>query len=101
MVAPTYTETRPAYRPTHAVTVWAVGSLFGGDTDNPGIRDIHMNQGNGPDHHRDNGIYTDGALFVQVGSEMRVFFAAFQSQRLGTDSKGNPVPGAKPLAHLE
>ncbi|MCP1572447.1 uncharacterized protein YukJ [Herbaspirillum rubrisubalbicans] len=97
VVGQNYTENRPAYRPKQAVTVWAVGSLFAADSENPGVHDIHMNQGNGADHRRDNGIYTDGALFVQVGNEMRAFFAAFQSQRLGTDSKGNPVPGALPL----
>ncbi|BBB70215.1 hypothetical protein UNDYM_5962 (plasmid) [Undibacterium sp. YM2] len=100
VVTPTYTESRTAYRPKQAVTVWAVGSLFAAESESPGVHDIHMNQGNGADHRRDNGIYTDGALFVQVGNEMRAFFAAFQSQRLGTDSKGNPVPGAKPLLQL-
>lgn len=57
-----------------------------------GIHDIHMNQGNSGKYKKDNGIYQDGALFIEYAKDKwRAFFFAFQSQSFRTDDKGNAV----------
>ncbi|NVN97682.1 MAG: YukJ family protein [Geobacteraceae bacterium] len=92
-----YTETRDAYPPISPVTAYAIGSVFAPGTPGQGVHDIHMNQGNLGEYMKDNGTYTDGALIVEVENGFRAFFAAFQTQRLPTDNKGNPLPDAKPI----
>lgn len=60
-------------------------------TPDNGIHDIHMNQGNSGKWKRDNGVYQDGAIFIEYpGDKWRAFFFAFQSQTFDTDNKGNP-----------
>lgn len=59
-----------------------------------GIHDIHMNQGNGGQYKKDNGVYQDGAIVIEYpGDKWRAFFFAFQSQTFDTDAHGNPVVG--------
>lgn len=56
-----------------------------------GVHDIHMNQGNGGQYKKDNGIYQDGGLvFEYPGGKWQAFFFAFQSQTFDTDSQGQP-----------
>lgn len=56
-----------------------------------GIHDIHMNQGNGGDFKRDNGIWQDGGILINFPSENKwvALFLAFQSQLWNTDENGN------------
>lgn len=84
-------------------TVYAFGSAFsdGGRVD--GIHDIHMNQGNPvKSHGGDNGIWQDGALFLEMpgtggGMSWTAVFLAFQTESWTTDGAGNPA--AKVHAH--
>lgn len=56
-----------------------------------GIHDIHMNQGNGAQFAKDNGIWQDGALMFQHSNgKWLAIFLAFQSQTFDTDDKGQP-----------
>ncbi len=69
---------------------------FGSAYANPnGIHDIHMNQGNplGGGHEQDNGVWQDGALFVQFTAEQKwsALFIAFQTESWRTDADGNPT----------
>ena len=78
-------------------TIYAFGSAFsdGGRVD--GIHDIHMNQGNPPANHgQDNGIWQDGALFVNLPAQNTwvAIFIAFQTQSWHTDDRGNPLGAA-------
>lgn len=87
-------------------TVYAFGAKWGPELNKKdkyfqfkpgnGIHDIHMNQGNGKQFAKDNGVWQDGALMFQHsnGSWMAIFLA-FQSQTFDTDEKGQPK-GAKP-----
>ena len=53
-----------------------------------------MNQGNPLDNHgQDNGIWQDGALFVNLPAQHTwiAVFIAFQTQSWQTDDQGNPV----------
>ncbi len=60
-----------------------------------GIHDIHMNQGNSGRWKRDNGVFQDGALYIEYpGDKWRAFFFAFQSQTFDTDDEGNPTGSA-------
>jgi len=84
--------------------VYAFGERWGPETKRDqyfrftpgnGIHDIHMNQGNSGKWKGDNGVYQDGAIFVEYpGDKWRAFFFAFQSQTFDTDNKGNPHGGA-------
>lgn len=59
-----------------------------------GIHDIHMNQGNGGQFLRDNGIWQDGGLLIHYPSRNQWvgLFLAFQSQSFHTDDRtGNPI----------
>jgi uncharacterized protein YukJ len=50
-----------------------------------------MNQGNSGKWKRDNGVYQDGAIFIEYPRDKwRAFFFAFQSQTFDTDNNGNP-----------
>ena len=77
-------------------TVYAFGSAYadGGVVD--GIHDIHMNQGNpvsgqGAGHGGDNGVWQDGALFLEMGGMWTAVFLAFQTESWVTDAGGNPA----------
>jgi uncharacterized protein YukJ len=76
-------------------TVYAYGSAFADQGNIDGIHDIHMNQGNpAGSHSQDNGIWQDGALWVNLPSQNDAWiaiFIAFQTQIWNTDSAGNPV----------
>ena len=88
--------------------VYAFGQVWGPETKRDqyfhflpgnGIHDIHMNQGNGGQFKKDNGIYQDGCLIVQSGeTNFTGFFMAFQSQTFDTDENGNPKPGSAAAA---
>ena len=74
--------------------IYAFGSAYadGGKVD--GIHDIHMNQGNPANNHGgDNGVWQDGALFINLPSKgtWTAVFIAFQTESWSTDSAGNPV----------
>src|ERR1700733_70064 len=74
--------------------IYAFGSAYadGGKVD--GIHDIHMNQGNPANNHGgDNGVWQDGALFINLPSKKTwtAVFIAFQTESWTTDSAGNPV----------
>jgi len=74
--------------------IYAFGSAYsdGGRVD--GIHDIHMNQGNPIGNHSgDNGIWQDGALFINLPSQSKwtAVFIAFQTESWNTDGSGNPV----------
>ncbi|MCC8482985.1 MAG: YukJ family protein [Rickettsia endosymbiont of Labidopullus appendiculatus] len=57
-----------------------------------GIHDIHLNQGNYNPHSKDNGIYQDGAIFIETpNNSIKAFFFMFDEQSLNTDDSGNPV----------
>jgi len=57
-----------------------------------GDHNIHMNQGNPPNNHGgDNGIWQDGALFLQMGGSWTAVFLAFQTESWMTDGAGNPA----------
>ena len=82
--------------------IYALGAKWGPEKGRPdqyfkftpgnGIHDIHMNQGNSGNYKKDNGIYQDGALFIEYPQDRwRAFFFAFQSQSFQTDDKGNVV----------
>jgi uncharacterized protein YukJ len=73
--------------------IYAFGSAYadGGKVD--GIHDIHMNQGNPANNHGgDNGVWQDGALFINLPSKKTwtAVFIAFQTESWSTDSAGNP-----------
>lgn len=82
-------------------TVYAFGAKWGPEKNKRdkyfhflpgnGIHDIHMNQGNGKQFAKDNGIWQDGALMFQHsnGSWLAIYLA-FQSQTFDTDDKGQP-----------
>lgn len=67
-----------------------------------GIHDIHMNQGNSGQYKSDNGVFQDGAIYIEYpGDKWSAFFFAFQSQTFNTDNKGNPGGGAPKAAALQ
>ncbi|HKA87118.1 MAG TPA: DUF2278 family protein [Haliangiales bacterium] len=82
--------------------VFALGQGFppDGQTEGPdkyfdfspeqGIHDIHMNQGNGPAHRHEDGVWQDGGLFAYFPRADRwaAVFIAFQSQSFKTDASG-------------
>ena len=88
--------------------VHAFGSRWGPEKDKKdryfrflpgnGIHDIHMNQGNGAGHRKDNGVFQDGGLvFDYPNGKRQAFFFAFQSQTFATDDKtGNALGDRKP-----
>jgi uncharacterized protein YukJ len=74
--------------------IYAFGSAFSDKGKVDGIHDIHMNQGNpAKNHGRDNGVWQDGALFINLPSKRTwtAVFIAFQTESWMTDSAGNPV----------
>ncbi len=71
-------------------TVYVFGEAFP-SLDNPtGVHDIHMNQGNPPDHlpdhSGDNGVFQDGGLFFHTGNRWLGLFFFFESQSWQTDA---------------
>ena len=74
-------------------TLYAFGSSYQDPGQPGGIHDIHMNQGNPAGNHGDdNGIWQDGALFINLPSKNQwiALFIAFQTESWQTDSSGNP-----------
>ncbi|WP_433984224.1 DUF2278 family protein [Tunturiibacter empetritectus] len=78
--------------------IYAFGSAYADSGKVDGIHDIHMNQGNpvggkGGGFSRDNGVWQDGALFINLPSKgtWTAVFIAFQTESWSTDSTGNPV----------
>lgn len=70
-------------------------------TPGQGIHDIHMNQGNTGKFAKDNGVYSDGALFIFYPDENRwaAMFSKFQSQLVHTsDEDASPIPNPSPVA---
>ena len=77
-------------------TVYAFGSAYADSGVVDGIHDIHMNQGNPAGNHSgDNGIWQDGALFLNLPGQgtWAAVFLAFQTESWKTDNNGNPVAG--------
>jgi uncharacterized protein YukJ len=78
-------------------TLYAFGSAYADSGKTDGIHDIHMNQGNPTPggFAKDNGVWQDGALFVEMpgsaASTYAAVFVAFQTESWNTDSSGNPV----------
>lgn len=74
--------------------LYAFGSAFADGGVMDGIHDIHMNQGNPLNNHgNDNGIWQDGAVFVNLPAQgtWTALFLAFQTQSWTTDPSGNPI----------
>jgi len=77
--------------------IYAFGSSFADSGKVDGIHDIHMNQGNPVGgkggFSGDNGVWQDGALFINLPSQgtWTAVFIAFQTESWSTDSSGNPV----------
>jgi uncharacterized protein YukJ len=87
-----------------SITFYAFGEPWGPEPRDPdqyfgflpgrGIHDIHMNQGSGGSHKKDNGPNQDGALLIHFGARNRwaAIFLAFQSQSWMTDAvTGHPI----------
>ncbi len=76
-------------------TLYAFGSSYADSGQVDGIHDIHMNQGNpSPDtYSRDNGIWQDGAVFVNLPATKTwtALFIAFQTESWNTNDLGDPV----------
>jgi len=73
--------------------IYAFGSAYADSGKVDGIHDIHMNQGNPANNHGgDNGVWQDGALFVNLPSKgtWTAVFIAFQTESWTTDSAGDP-----------
>lgn len=66
-----------------------------------GMHNVHMNQGNGGQFRGDDGIWQDGALFIQYpdGRPVKAIFLAFQSQAWNTDNQGHAINGAGEVKH--
>lgn len=96
---PKYQEERRAFQPENPnINIYVFGERF--DTKD-GIHDVHMNQGNPKgSHDRDNGIYQDGGLLIERDNNFYGLFFAFQSQKLPTNIKGFPTPGARKILDL-
>jgi uncharacterized protein YukJ len=89
---------------TEGALVYAFGSKWAPEktpdayfdfTPGQGIHDIHMNQGNTGSFAKDNGVYTDGGLFIHFPDEDRwvAMFLKFQSQVVHTDDgSADPIP---------
>lgn len=78
--------------------IYAFGSAYADSGRVDGIHDIHMNQGNpvggkNGGFSGDNGVWQDGALFINLPSKgtWTAVFIAFQTESWTTDSAGNPV----------
>ena len=84
---------RDFFSPTDStVTVYGFGFLFQPKED--GLHETHMNQGNPiGNHNQDNGVWQDGALFVNLPSQNTwiAVFIAFQTQVWTTDNNGNQM----------
>lgn len=75
-----------------SATVYVFGSAFSDLGVLDGIHNIHMNQGNPPNNHGgDNGVWQDGALFLQMSGSRTAVFLAFQTESWTTDAAGNPA----------
>lgn len=75
-----------------------IDTEFGSPDGLHGIHDIHMMQGNFGEHTQDNGPFHDGGLILALPDRAVGIFLAFQSQRIPTDSNGNPKADAQQLS---
>lgn len=107
-----HSEVRKAYPSTQDVMVYGFGFGF---PDQSGLHETHMNQGNPKidqggahghghgaggqvkDHSKENGVNQDGAVIIEIGGKFQAFFAAFQTQRVPTDSNGYPTSNSRPI----
>lgn len=97
-----YTDQRKGFRTQKNVTAYGFGFLFPA---NDGLHETHMNQGNPrskrgshiKDHSSENGVFQDGAVFVEVDGKFQAFFSAFQTQMIPTDHRGYPLKNARPI----
>jgi len=78
--------------------IYAFGARFGpekgkdtqfGFSPELGVHDIHMNQGNSAAFQKDDGVFQDGALLINLpqGNQWIALFLAFQSQSFHTDDR--------------
>lgn len=75
-------------------TIYAFGSAYADPGGVQGIHDIHMNQGNpAGNHDRDNGVWQDGAIFVNLPATNTwiAIYIAFQTQLWNTDDQTGNV----------
>jgi hypothetical protein len=74
--------------------VYVFGAPYANPNPNPGMHDVHMNQGDpvGSPFHALDGIWQDGCVIVD-GSDgsLTGYFGKFATQSLNTDSSGSPV----------
>jgi uncharacterized protein YukJ len=92
-------------------TIYAFGDKWGpeknlkdryfGFLPGEGIHDIHMNQGNSGRWEKDNGIYQDGGILIQLQDKWVGIFLAFQSQSWCTDDHGDPLKPVEKCNHLK
>ncbi|KAI1842649.1 hypothetical protein JX265_000307 [Neoarthrinium moseri] len=73
--------------------MYLFGSKYSSDD---GIHDIHMNQGDAGRFAKENGVYQDGGMIFNFGSDGEMtgwqgVFLAFATQAEQTDSKGNAM----------
>jgi uncharacterized protein YukJ len=70
------------------------GAPYANPNPNPGMHDVHMNQGDpvGSPFHALDGIWQDGCVIVD-GSDgsLTGYFGKFATQSLNTDSSGSPL----------
>jgi uncharacterized protein YukJ len=74
--------------------IYAFGSSYADSNGVTGVHNIHMNQGNPSGRFEgDNGIWQDGALFVNLpaSNTWKALFIAFQTESWQTDGQGNPL----------
>jgi uncharacterized protein YukJ len=67
-----------------------------------GMHDIHMNQGNSDKFVKDDGVFQDGALLINLpkGDQWIAIFLAFQSQSFHTDDRtGHRIEAAALVRH--
>ncbi|MFW6035977.1 MAG: YukJ family protein [Halanaerobiales bacterium] len=75
------------------VILYVYGTYYDDDnSNNRGVHNIHMNQGNRGAHYQESEIYRDGCFFMYFSEEDRWIanFIAFQNQSWNTDEKGRP-----------
>jgi hypothetical protein len=74
--------------------LYIFGAPYADPHPNPGMHDIHMNQGDpiNSQFHALDGIWQDGCVIAQDGNgQFSAYLGKFASQSLNTDSNGYPV----------
>ncbi len=75
-------------------TIYAFGSSYADPGGVQGIHDIHMNQGNPGSFEKDNGVWQDGGIFIDLPASgtWTAVFIAFQTESWNTDNQtGDPL----------